>query len=157
MFSSFPYVWYGIATAQQRKQLDNIVYCLKTIGCKLSHISTRPASPGFITLPSGKRLGAIKTKTFCFLNSTYCRTIKSLNSSLTLHQHLTNSKALNTAVFKSVFYYNPKHFIPILHQILLFSFIFFFFYCFFVIPNFNVFNVCVFAMCYAFLLCIVLS
>ena len=61
-----------------------------------------PANPLLITLPSGKRLRAIRSKTSHFLSSTYCRTIKSLNGSSILHQHFTNAKQwlpLNFIVF----------------------------------------------------------
>ncbi|XDV31630.1 hypothetical protein PO909_002597 [Leuciscus waleckii] len=93
-------VWYGNSTVQQRLQLDRIVNTAsKIIGCKLSPIceiyearihrkglkilqdDTHPANSLFSILPSGRRLRAIKTKTSRFLNSTYCRAIKSLNSS----------------------------------------------------------------------------
>ncbi len=40
-----------------------------------------PARHLFTPLPSGRRLRAIKTKSTCFLNSTYCRIVHALNSS----------------------------------------------------------------------------
>lgn len=107
-------VWYGNSTVQQRAQLDRIVnIASKIIGCKLSPIceiyearifrkglkilqdDTHPANSLFSILPSGRRMRSIKTKTSRFLNSTYCRAIKSLNSSQFLDQSLMVKGSLN--------------------------------------------------------------
>ena len=49
-------------------------------GLKILKYKSHPANSLFKSLPSGRRLRAIKTKTSSFLNSTYCRTITSLNN-----------------------------------------------------------------------------
>ena len=103
-------VWYGNSTVQQRMRLDrNVHTASKIVGCSLPPISDiyearihrrglktlqdklHPANSLFNPLPSGRRLRAIKTKTSRLLNSTYCRTIKALNNSTSLHQYIRNA------------------------------------------------------------------
>ncbi len=93
-------VWFGSSTVQQRSQICNIIRAAsKIIGCDLPTIDEiyvsclqkkgltilkdplHPARHLFTPLPSGRRLRAIKNKSTCFLNSTYCRIVHALNSS----------------------------------------------------------------------------
>ncbi len=54
---------------------------LQKKGLKILKDPLHPARHLFTPLPSGRCLRAIKTKSTCFLNSTYCRIVHALNSS----------------------------------------------------------------------------
>ena len=92
-------VWYGNATAFERKQLERVVRTASKITGRVlptvsSIFSTRikrrmkkvmadpshPACPLLKILPSGRRLRSLKSSTSRFTNSTYPGAIRLLNS-----------------------------------------------------------------------------